>query len=129
MKKVILIFLLFLTGKIIPAQSIFISTGGKCSFFSSTPAENITANSESMTSVLNTVTREIQFKVPLTTFKFQKALMQEHFNEKYVESDKFPYATFKGKINEDVDLANNGVYDVTTTGIFNVHGIDKNKTE
>jgi len=49
--------------------------------------------------------------------------MQEHFNENYVESDKFPYATFKGKITDDVDLSKDGTYNVSVSGDFTVHGV------
>lgn len=108
---------------------VFLSTGGKCSFFSSTPVENIDAHSESLNSVLNTKNNEIQFKVPLTSFHFKKALMQEHFNEKYVESAKYPFAIFKGKINETIDYTKDGSYSITATGIFNMHNADKAHTE
>jgi hypothetical protein len=113
----------------IHAQNIFLGTGGKCSFHSSTPVEDIDAVSESLNSVLNTANGEIQFKVPLTSFHFQKALMQEHFNEKYVESAKYPFASFKGKINETIDYSKDGTYEITATGIFNIHNTDKPHTE
>ena len=54
--------------------------------------------------------------------------MEEHYNEKYVESEKFPLATFQGKINEDIDLAKDGVYPVTVTGTFSLHGVPKERT-
>jgi hypothetical protein len=130
MRTSILILLLsFCKAFIIQAQPIYLATGGNCSFFSSTPVEDIDAHSESLNSVINTATGEIQFKVPMKSFKFKKALMQEHFNEKYIESDKFPYATFKGKINELIDYTKDGVYDISTTGVFNVHGVDHLHTE
>jgi hypothetical protein len=78
---------------------------------------------------LNTNTGEIQFNVALTSFHFDKSLMQEHFNEKYVESAKYPFATFKGKINEPVDPSKDGVYEISATGIFNIHNKDKQHTE
>lgn len=129
MNKQPLLFLLLLVCSISADAQVFLSTGGKCSFHSYTPIEDIQANSESLNSVLNTATKEIQFKVPLTSFHFQKALMQEHFNEKYVESAKYPFATFKGKINESVDFAKDGTYEITATGIFNIHNVDKQHTE
>jgi len=55
-------------------------------------------------------------------------LMQEHFNENYVESEKFPVATFKGKINEKVDYTKDGDYKVTVTGKLNLHGVEKDRT-
>ncbi len=125
--NVIAVFFLCISGTF--AQPVYLATGGSCSFFSRTPVEDIDAHSESMSAVLNTQTKEILFKVPMSTFKFKKALMQEHFNEKYVESEKFPYATFKGKINEEVDFTKDGSTEVTSTGVMNIHGIDQPMTE
>ena len=55
--------------------------------------------------------------------------MQEHFNEKYMESDKYPRATYKGKINENIDWSKNGVYQVSSTGVLNIHNVEKIYTE
>ncbi len=111
------------------AQPIYIAQGASASFFSSTPVEDIAATSQSLTSLLNITTGEIQFNIPMRTFKFKKALMQEHFNEKYIESDKYPTGIFKGKINETIDWTKDGSYDITATGILTVHGVDKPHTE
>ena len=54
--------------------------------------------------------------------------MQEHFNENYMESDKYPQATFKGKINEKPDVTKDGTYPVTAAGIFEVHGVKQTRT-
>ena len=115
--------------KLSKAQTIFLAQGAKASFFSATPVEDINANSQSMTSVLNIVNNEIAFNVPMRTFQFKKALMQEHFNEKYIESDKFPKASFKGKINETIDWTKDSTYNITATGILTLHGVDKPHTE
>lgn len=126
--RLLFLSVLLISYSVVNAQ-IYLATGGKCSFFSSTPVEDIHATSETLNSVLNTSTGEIQFKVPLTSFHFKKALMQEHFNENYVESDKYPFATFKGTINEKIDYTKDGVYEITATGIFTIHNIGKNHTE
>jgi polyisoprenoid-binding protein YceI len=55
-------------------------------------------------------------------------LMQEHFNENYLESEKFPTASFKGKINETIDFTKPGSYDVSATGTFTLHGVAKPRT-
>lgn len=68
------------------------------------------------------------FKVPIQSFTFRNGLMQEHFNENYMESDKYPHATFKGKIVEDVDLSRDGTYKVSASGILSVHGVSKART-
>lgn len=54
--------------------------------------------------------------------------MQEHFNENYIESDKYPKAIFKGKINEKIDFTKNGTYDISATGDFTLHGVTKART-
>lgn len=113
----------------IGAQAQLFSTAvGSISFFSTTPVENIEAKSAQTLSVLNVKTRELAFSVGNTSFKFQNKLMEEHFNEKYMESEKFPQSTFKGKINEDVDLTKDGEYKVTVTGKLNIHGVEQERT-
>jgi len=110
------------------AQDIFFTKTGSVTFFSSAPLEDIEAKTQKAISFLNIKTGEIQFKIPMTSFQFKKSLMQEHFNENYVESDKFPYATLKGKI------TNISAFDPTKTesqtlnfeGNITIHGITKN---
>jgi polyisoprenoid-binding protein YceI len=111
------------------AQAQLFSTAvGNLSFFSKTPVENIEAQSTQMLSVLNIKTKELAFSVVNTSFKFPNKLMEEHFNEKYMESEKYPNSTFKGKINEDVDLTKDGEYKVTVTGKLNIHGVEQDRT-
>jgi hypothetical protein len=83
------------------------------SLYSKAPIEDIDALSDKGTSVFNAATGELAFSVPIRSFKFDKALMQEHFNENYMESDKYPQAIFKGKINEKPDVTKDGIYPVT----------------
>jgi len=110
------------------AQSNYSTRNGKISFFSSTPLEDIKAASNNGTAVLLSKTKDIAFQVPIKSFQFEKGLMQEHFNENYMESDKYPVAKFKGKLNQDIDLSKNGEYDVTSTGTLSLHGVDKPRT-
>ena len=111
------------------AQHVYIATGGKVSFFSETPVENIDAHTESMSSVLNTSNNDIIFTVPVRTFKFKKALMEEHFNENYVESERYPKSSFKGKINDTLDWSVDTVMNITASGDFNLHGVTKTISE
>lgn len=111
------------------SQPIYLAQGAKASFYSYTPVEDIAATSQSTTSVLNISNNEIAFNAPIRTFQFRKALMQEHFNEKYIESDKYPNASFKGKINETIDWTKDGTYDISATGVFSIHGVNKQHTE
>jgi polyisoprenoid-binding protein YceI len=108
---------------------LYIAKSGTISFFSEAPMENIEAESKSVNALLNAENNEIAVIVPIRSFQFKKALMQEHFNEKYLESDKYKEARFKGKISGAVDYKKDGIYPVTASGVLNVHGIEKNYTE
>jgi hypothetical protein len=125
------IFLSLLASLIFAAGSIaqvFTAKSGSATFFSEAPLENIEAKSTSVQSILNTSTKSIAFIISIRSFQFQKDLMQEHFNEKYLESDRFPNATYSGKINEDLDLSKDGSYEVTSTGKIAMHGQEKEIT-
>lgn len=107
------------------AQDILIDRATRISFFSEAPLENISAVTQQATSALDTASREIAFKAPIKSFAFKKQLMQEHFNENYLESDKFPHATFGGKINEPINWDRDGTYRVTVAGNLEIHGVKK----
>lgn len=100
------------------------------SFFSKTSMENIKADNNQVMTVLNTQTGDLQFSVIIKSFQFEKALMEEHFNENYMESEKYPKATFKGIITDlkNVSFEKDGVYNVTVTGDMNMHGATKKIT-
>ena len=97
-------FLLILSASFLLCLSAgaqnFITKNGKISFFSKTDIENIDAVNNQAMSILNSQTGEIVFSVMVNGFLFKKALMQEHFNENYMESAKYPKATFKGTITD-----------------------------
>lgn len=97
----------------------------KVRLFSSTPVEDIRAVNVKAVAALIGKTREIVVHVPIKSFEFDKKLMQEHFNENYMESDKYPIAKFKGTIDQQIDFTKNGTYDVNVTGVLSVHGVDK----
>lgn len=109
-------------------QDVYTCKNAKISLYSSAPIEDIEATANNGVSVYNAGTGELGFSVPIRGFHFPKALMEEHFNENYMESDKFPKATFKGKINEHPDLSKDGSYPVTVTGDFQVHGVTQSRT-
>ena len=119
----------FLSGVLTSAaQRTYSSNEGDVSIFSETPLENIDAHNTSIKALLNTFTRDVGFIVPIRKFKFRKAMMEEHFNEKYMESDKFPMATFKGRLNEPVDFSKEGETKVTSTGKLSMHGVERDVT-
>lgn len=97
-------------------------------FFSKASIENIEGVSTAAKPMINTANNEVVVKIPVRSFVFEKPLMQEHFNENYMESDKYPYAIFKGKINEPVDYKKDGTYNVTVTGTLDMHGVVKERT-
>jgi polyisoprenoid-binding protein YceI len=127
MKKIMLVMVMAGLGFLANAQMYSTATG-KVGFFSKTPVEDIKAENSSVLAVLKTETNELAISITNTAFEFDNKLMQEHFNEKYMESDKFPKSTFKGKINEKVDYTKDGEYSVTATGILNIHGVDQTRT-
>ena len=99
--------------------------GSTITFFSKSPLEDITATNKKVSVVIKTTTNDIQFAVPMISFKFPKPLMEEHFNENYVESPKYPTSTFKGKIVESVDFTKDGEHKVTAKGMLELHGVTK----
>jgi hypothetical protein len=121
-----ILFILFMFSAQVHAQK-WMTRVGKISFYSSTPVENIEALNNQVSAVLETQTGDVAFVVPIRGFKFEKALMQEHFNENYMESEQFPKATFKGKIVEKdkVDFTKTGIYNVTAKGQLTIHGVTK----
>lgn len=129
MKTILLVFATCI-GAIgsLQAQNLFSTNNGETTFHSETPVEDITAVNKLGQSILNTSTNEIVVQMNMKQFDFPNKLMQEHFNENYIESDKYPKAIFKGKINEKIDFTNNGTYDITATGDFTIHGVAKSRT-
>lgn len=109
------------------AQDRYFTKTGKIEFFSKASLEDIEAKNKTVTAVLDSKTGAMQFSVQMKGFEFEKALMQEHFNENYVESGKYPKAEFKGAIanNADVNYGKEGSYNVTVKGKLTIHGVTK----
>ena len=131
MKKILITFLftaLALSGA--HAQSKYFTKNGSITFFSKMPIENIEAKNQKATCVIDSKTGAIEVAVLMKAFEFEKALMQEHFNENYVESDKYPKSTLKGKIADigSVNFTKDGTYPVTIAGKFMLHGVEKDMT-
>ncbi|MEI6507439.1 MAG: YceI family protein [Bacteroidota bacterium] len=129
MKKFIVAFsIMALTLTQSAKAQMYTYKDGSVSFFSKTAMEDIDAHNTKTNVLLQIAEKKIAFIAYNTDFKFVSKLMEEHYNEKYVESEKFPMATFLGKINEDIDLTKEGVYNVTVTGNFTLHGVVKERT-
>lgn len=113
------------------AQNKLYSTDkGKIKFFSSAPLEDIEAVNSGVSSVLNAETGAVLFKLLIKNFKFQNNLMQEHFNENYMESEKYPNSEFKGTISDikAIDFFKPGKKQVNITGDLTIHGVKRTVT-
>ncbi len=129
MKK---IFLTALTLSAFWAQAQqFATRSGEVTFFSKAAVENIEAINNQVSSVLDLEKNQFAFLVPIKAFVFEKALMQEHFNENYMESGEFPTAKFSGSMEgiENVDLTKDGKYEVVFAGTMTLHGVSKSISE
>lgn len=93
-------------------------------FYSEAPVENIEAFNQDGQSAINLETGEIVFSIPINSFIFEKSLMQEHFNENYLESEKYPKATFRGVIS-GFDIKNTVWQQAFAQGKMILHGIEK----
>lgn len=105
----------------------YISKNGHVWFYSHTPIEDIEGHNHQVVGVLDATSGEVTIQMLVKSFEFEKALMQEHFNENYMESDKFPKADFKGKITNlsGVNFTKDGTYQVDFSGSMTIHGTTK----
>jgi hypothetical protein len=119
-----LVFLLVIVSLASAKEPVLYFTNhGTISFRSEASQELVRASSASLKGILDPANRTFVFKVLIRTFQgFNSALQQEHFNEKYLESEKYPEAIFKGKIIEDIDLNIDGNYEVRAKGHLTIHG-------
>lgn len=107
---------------------LFLTQTGETRFFSKTPVEDISAVNKKVGVVLNSQTGEIVVRMAITDFNFPNKLMQEHFNENYLESEKYPYGLFRGKVQNLPDLTKPGTYDVSAPGSLEIHGVKQDRT-
>jgi polyisoprenoid-binding protein YceI len=126
MQKILFALMLGLLSQGLDAQ-IFVTRDAKIKFNSDTPMEKIEAVNKSGTCVLDTKTGKMEWKVLIKGFLFEKALMQEHFNENYMESSKFPNATFKGEITNlsEINFVQDGKYNAKVKGKMTIHGVER----
>jgi hypothetical protein len=129
MKRLIATSIILFSCLSLTAQK-YVTRTGKASFFSSTSVENIEAFNNEGSCVLDPSNQNVVFIIPIKSFKFDKSLMQDHFNDTYMESDKFPKADFKGKLesNKSIDYTKDGSYATTAKGTLTIHGVSKTVT-
>jgi hypothetical protein len=126
MKKIFFILLIIGMGAVTEAQK-YISKTGHIWIYSYTPMEEIEAHNHQVVSILDVATGDLQYTLLVKSFEFKVALMQEHFNENYMESDKLPKSSFKGKITNiaKIDFNKDGSYPADVSGDLTIHGITR----
>ena len=124
MKKFVLLFLLLFSMWMVQAQA-YATRNGFIGFYSKTPLEDIKAENKQVYAVIDPGKKNIGFNLLVKGFSFNKKLMQDHFNEEYIETDKYPKARFVGTYAGDVDVNQSGIYNVKVQGDLTLHGVTK----
>lgn len=127
MKSIITILCCFLLVTVSNSQERYLTKNGAINFFSKAAIEDITADNNQVLSIIDATKGKMAISILMKSFLFEKALMQEHFNENYVESDKYPKATFKGDI-LNFDAINETASIAKVKGILTIHGVSKETT-
>lgn len=127
MKKISVIVLGILMVTTATAQKRYFTKTGNVYFEAGTVVEAIDGTNKSTSSVFDAVTGQIQFGILVKGFEFKSALMMEHFNENYMESDKYPKSMFTGKITniDKINFQKDGTYPATVKGTIEIHGVKK----
>jgi hypothetical protein len=123
----VVVLMVMMTGYTLQ-ENLYFTDSGYIKFTSDAPLEFIQASSNELAGILNINDLSFSFTVPMASFQgFNSALQRVHFNENYMESEKFPNSTFKGKIIEEIDFTSAGTYHIRAKGLLNVHGIDHDR--
>lgn len=124
MKSLITILLIGVSPSLY--AQLFMTRSGSINFFSKTALENIKAVNSQTYAVIDPNKRNLAFTLLVKGFRFEKELMQEHFNENYAESDKYPKATFTGTFDQPISMDREGVYHISVKGNLTFHGVTNN---
>jgi len=109
-------------------QNVYMTSKSKIHFTSDAPLEVIEATSTQLQGALKTDDRSFVFRAPMNTFEgFNSALQKTHFNTTYLETSKYPYTLFEGKIIEEIDFKKTGTYQVRGKGRFTCHGVEQER--
>jgi polyisoprenoid-binding protein YceI len=125
MKKYFFAVFFILMCNFLNAQ-LFMTRTGFIGFYSQTSLEDIKAENNQVYAVIDPAKKNIAFTLLMKGFVFERELMQEHFNENYAETDKFPKATFSGAYTGNIDITKDGVYNISVAGALTMHGVTKN---
>ncbi|HVV55203.1 MAG TPA: YceI family protein [Mucilaginibacter sp.] len=130
MKKVLIPIVLAVTTLTVQAQKLYSTKTGQIKFNASSPLENVVAINNQVDSKMIDKTGQIVFSALIKSFRFENQLMEDHFNENYLESSKIPKAEFRGYITNvsAVDFTKDGKYPITVDGTLNMHGISQKVT-
>ena len=124
MKKIVVTFWLLWMVSGLRSQ-LYMTKDALVSFHSHTWLEDVDAVNDKAYAIIDLKKKNIAFSMMVKEFSFKKKLMQEHFNENYVESDKYPKSTFSGSYTGDIDPTKDGTYPVTVKGRITLHGVTK----
>lgn len=127
MKRSLVLIIMFLMAFSSSEAQKYLTKTGKIRFFSDAPLEKIEAVNNQVNAALNISTGDLVFKVLIKSFTFEKALMEEHFNENYLESDKSPTSTFSGKVVNisEMDFSQDVKYTAEVEGTLTIHGVSR----
>lgn len=128
MNRILTLLLCIFISNTLHAQELFSATKGEVAFLSKAAIEDIKAENKQPASIINLTNNEIAVIIPVRNFHFAKELMEEHFNEKYMECEKFPMASFKGTVQDSSAAFAEGDRKVTAKGILTIHGVEKEVT-
>ncbi|NBB89182.1 MAG: YceI family protein [Bacteroidetes bacterium] len=127
-KSILLYLLIFTVGHLFGQNNpgSILSFAGEVDFHSDAPQEQIRASSDQVVGVIDTLRNTFAFQVPVQSFLgFNSELQRQHFNENYMESNRYPKLTYTGKILAPINYNKPGLYKVKTKGIFIIHGVEK----
>jgi len=127
LKRTLMAFMTMVLFVSVASAQRFYTKTGKITFYSKAPLEDIEATNRTVSAAIDSKTGAIQFSVQMKGFEFEKKMMQEHFNENYVESDKYPKSEFRGTItnNSEIDYTKDGTYTAKVKGKLTIHGVTK----
>lgn len=124
----LLLSLFMLTTGATYAQKLYKCNNGSVRFYSDAVLEDIEAVNKSATAALNAESKEVAVLIPIKSFVFDNALMQEHFNENYMESSQYPSANFKGKLVQSLPKTPGVEQETEVTGDLTIHGVTRTTT-
>lgn len=122
-----LIVISFMLWASLAGAQQYVAKTGKAHFFSKGTIEDIEATSKTAVCVLNTQNKKMVVKIKNKSFKFHDGLMEDHFNENYMESDKYEYSSLEALITDNIDFSKDGVYDVNVHGTIDIHGVKQER--